>query len=48
MMIRLMTGIVFLSAFMGSLPQDSSSSAGLLSRRYRDGERLSYLMKRTE
>lgn len=45
MMIRLMIGIVVLSACMGSLAQDSSSSAGLLSRRYRDGERLSYLMK---
>ena len=44
-MIRLMTGIVVLGGFMGSLAQDSSSSVGLLSRRYRDGERLSYLMK---
>ncbi len=45
MMIRLIIGIVVLSASMSSLAQDSSSSAGLLSRRYRDGERLSYLMK---
>ena len=45
MMIRLMIGIVALSAFMGSPAQDSSSSARLLSRRYRDGERLSYIMK---
>jgi len=45
MMIRLMIGTVVLGAFMGSLPQNSSSSAGLLNRRYRDGERLSYLMK---
>jgi hypothetical protein len=43
-MIRLMTGIVVLGGFMG-LAQDSSSSAGLLRRRYRDGERLIYLMK---
>ncbi len=45
MKIRLMVGIVVLSASMDSPAQDSSSSAGLLSRRYRDGERLSYLMK---
>src|SRR2546427_8674899 len=45
MMIRLMIGIVVLSFFMGSPAQDSSSSARLLSRRYRDGERLRYLMK---
>src|SRR5215467_6719382 len=45
MTIRLMLSSVVLSAFMSSLAQDSSSSAGLLSRRYRDGERLSYLMK---
>ena len=43
MMIRPMISIVVLSALMGS--HDSSSSEGLLSRRYRDGERLSYLMK---
>src|SRR5215472_19082454 len=45
MTIRLMISSVVLGAFMGSLAQDSSASAGLLSRRYRDGERLSYLMK---
>jgi hypothetical protein len=43
-MIRLLIGIVVLGGFMGSLAQDSSS-AGLLSRRYRVGERLNYLMK---
>jgi len=42
--LRLLTGIVALGGFIGSLAQDSSS-AGLLSRRYRDGERLIYLMK---
>jgi hypothetical protein len=45
MIIRLRIGIVVLSFFMGILAQDSSSSAGTLSRRYRDGERFSYLMK---
>jgi hypothetical protein len=45
MMIRLMIGSVVLSAFMGSLAQDFLLPAELLSRRYRDGERLSYLMK---
>ncbi len=45
MMIRLMVGIVVLSVFMDSPAQDSSSSVGLLSRRYQDGQRLSYLMK---
>ncbi|HSB13659.1 MAG TPA: hypothetical protein VLE22_04320 [Bryobacteraceae bacterium] len=43
MMIRLMISIVVLGALMGS--QDSSPAEGLLSRRYRDGERLNYLMK---
>ena len=45
MMIRLMIGIAVLSAAMDSPAQDSSAPARLLSRRYRDGERLSYLMK---
>jgi hypothetical protein len=45
MLFRLIVGMVVLSAFMDSLAQVSSPSAGLLNRRYRDGERLSYLMK---
>ena len=43
---RLMTGIALFSAFAGSSPaQNASMQAGLLSRRYVDGERLNYLMK---
>ncbi len=45
MRIRLTIGIVVLSAVMDSPAQDSSPPARLLSRRYRNGERLSYLMK---
>src|SRR5262245_19115503 len=45
MIIQLILGVIFLSAFMGCLAQDALSDAGLLRRRYRDGERLSYLMK---
>jgi hypothetical protein len=43
---QLVTGIALLSAFaVGGLAQNPLSLAGLLSRRYVDGERLHYLMK---
>jgi hypothetical protein len=45
MILRLMTGIVIMGAFLGSAAQDSSSPGGLLRRAYRDGERSNYLMK---
>lgn len=43
-MIRLMTGIVALGGLIGSLAH-AISSAGLLDRRYQNGERLTYFMK---
>jgi hypothetical protein len=44
-MIRSAMSVVILTGFIGNLARDSSPPSGLLSRRYRDGERLTYLMK---
>jgi hypothetical protein len=44
-MMQATIGVVVLSGFVGGVAQESPSSAGVLSRRYKDGERLSYVMK---
>jgi hypothetical protein len=45
MMIRSLIGIAVLLGFTGPLPQDLSSRAPLLRRRYQEGEQLNYWMK---
>jgi hypothetical protein len=44
-MMRAAIGVMVLSGFVAGVAQEPPSPAGVLSRRYTDGERLSYLMK---
>jgi hypothetical protein len=43
-MTRAAIGVLVLSGFVGQAVQEPPSPAGVLSRRYKDGERLNYLM----